>query len=522
MLSTDYLVVGAGAASCAFVDTILTEQSEATLTLVDQHSAPGGHWNDAYGFCRLHAPSLLYGVASEQLEGNWLKLLLLKRTLFFNHRATRDEILAYYSRVMKKWAASGRVSYYPNCTYNARSASDAKIHCFSDNDGSNQRQIEVTAKVVFGHLTACTVPSQHPPEFSVDDSLALKTPNDIYDLANDKAAVPRDKTYVVLGGGKTATDTICFLQNELSVQPKNIRWVVPNQQWLTSHEGGLPALPEQWPRKLVEFDLDVGKAALAMEKEGGLTRLDPDVPTVAKGLMPIVGKDEIKVIRNVDDVIRRGRISSIVRQGDDAAVSFAKGGDPLLFPAADTIFVHCTSPGPYSGNIKGETSVFPSDDVINLLIMLTPPIQICMSMTALLESRLQQKKLNLDAGRELLKARNGGSDDDANLSDREVLDCLIRGISMTAGVNEEADAKKLVGTLITTGLFCVLLDEDCTVAYNWLKSNRLSILTVPGNRIQISEDISLMASKAEKLGYSPGEAGMLSLLATKLKPLEGK
>ena len=40
--------------------------------MVDQRYRPGGHWNDAYPFERLHQPSALYGVSSRKLS-NWTK-----------------------------------------------------------------------------------------------------------------------------------------------------------------------------------------------------------------------------------------------------------------------------------------------------------------------------------------------------------------------------------------------------------------------------------------------------------------
>lgn len=47
MLSADYLVVGAGLHSLAFVDELLAQDPSATFIIVDEHAAPGGHWNDA-------------------------------------------------------------------------------------------------------------------------------------------------------------------------------------------------------------------------------------------------------------------------------------------------------------------------------------------------------------------------------------------------------------------------------------------------------------------------------------------
>lgn len=70
ILETDYLVIGSGAMGMAFADTLLTE-TDATLMLVDRHHRPGGHWNNAYSFVRLHQPSMNYGVNSRPLgQGN--------------------------------------------------------------------------------------------------------------------------------------------------------------------------------------------------------------------------------------------------------------------------------------------------------------------------------------------------------------------------------------------------------------------------------------------------------------------
>lgn len=65
-LEVDYLVVGAGAAGLAFTDALISE-SDATVLMVDRRHSPGGHWNDAYPFVRLHQPSAFYGVNSRNL-----------------------------------------------------------------------------------------------------------------------------------------------------------------------------------------------------------------------------------------------------------------------------------------------------------------------------------------------------------------------------------------------------------------------------------------------------------------------
>ena len=65
-IETDYLVVGAGAAGMAFVDALIAA-SDTEVLMVDRRHGPGGHWNDAYPFVRLHGPSALYGVNSRRL-----------------------------------------------------------------------------------------------------------------------------------------------------------------------------------------------------------------------------------------------------------------------------------------------------------------------------------------------------------------------------------------------------------------------------------------------------------------------
>ena len=65
-IEADYVVVGAGAMGMAFTDTLLDE-TDASVAMVDAHHRPGGHWNDAYPFVRLHQPSAFYGVDSAPL-----------------------------------------------------------------------------------------------------------------------------------------------------------------------------------------------------------------------------------------------------------------------------------------------------------------------------------------------------------------------------------------------------------------------------------------------------------------------
>jgi cation diffusion facilitator CzcD-associated flavoprotein CzcO len=106
-LETDYLVVGCGAAGMAFTDALILD-SNADVVMVDRRHAPGGHWNDAYPFVRLHQPSMYYGVNSLPLGSETIDRDGPNQG--FYEQASAPEICAYYDRVMQtKLLASGRV-----------------------------------------------------------------------------------------------------------------------------------------------------------------------------------------------------------------------------------------------------------------------------------------------------------------------------------------------------------------------------------------------------------------------------
>jgi glycine/D-amino acid oxidase-like deaminating enzyme len=54
-ITTDYLVIGAGASGLAFTDTLVAH-ADVDVVLVDRNDAPGGHWVHAYPFVVLHSP----------------------------------------------------------------------------------------------------------------------------------------------------------------------------------------------------------------------------------------------------------------------------------------------------------------------------------------------------------------------------------------------------------------------------------------------------------------------------------
>ena len=98
-VSTDYLVVGAGAMGMAFADA-LVDHADVHVTLVDRRYATGGHWQDAYPFVQLHQASMFYGVASTVLGTGAVQQHGSEAGL--QQRARRAEIQAYFDEILHR------------------------------------------------------------------------------------------------------------------------------------------------------------------------------------------------------------------------------------------------------------------------------------------------------------------------------------------------------------------------------------------------------------------------------------
>ncbi len=531
-LTCDYLVVGAGAASIAFIDTLLTEQPLSKIILVDKNPSPGGHWVHAYGFVRLHQPSLLYGVASRQLEGSWLNLVIRKLTLPWQHRASKDEILKYYDSFIQDKISAGQVQYFPNCQYNFSGEELMTTHpgaereheySFSSLDGSHQCLVKVKNKLINGILGECIIPSLNPVNFPVDEGIHMLTPNQIFDWHQQKLNNYREKHFVVLGCGKTAMDTVVYLQQSMKVKPAQISWVIPNDVWMLLREGS--ANPWAWPKALLKSDHNEREASLALERAGGFVRLDPNIePTRFR--FPVVGMDEIKLMRRVQDIIRQGRVTAIKKEGNRSViVHFGENSQPWLPRESDPenlVFIHCTCPGPDNGNTNFD--LFASDHQLNLNLLFAPPVPISMSVLAYLESARINGTLDLSFGRQLLRslelhdvAEQAVGRDMEDLSENEILRRLISAV----GLNEGGKGGSFQ-SILNLAFFLGIANKDPMVGYQFLKENRLSFFSIPRFKGEIYETMGILVNQAKTLGYSDGEARMFQLLRDRLQILEGK
>ena len=198
-IETDYLVVGAGAAGMAFVDALIAA-CDADVVMVDRRHGPGGHWNDAYPFVRLHGPSALYGVNSRRLGTDAIDQD--GPNAGYYPRATAAEICAYYQRVLdEQLLPSGRVRFFGMSDYSA--ARDG--HQFTSRLTGETTTIRVRRRVVDARYLEPSIPATHVPPFGIEPGARLIPVNDLVGLSSPASG------FTILGGGKTAIDACLWL-----------------------------------------------------------------------------------------------------------------------------------------------------------------------------------------------------------------------------------------------------------------------------------------------------------------------
>ena len=321
-IDADYVVVGAGAMGMAFVDEILTH-SDATVAMVDRHARPGGHWNDAYPYVRLHQPSFFYGVSSARLGSDRIDAVGLNAGL--SELASGPEVCAYFDQVMqRRFLASGRVDYLPGANYRD---GEATIAASGATVTMNARRAVVDATYM-----KVTVPSTTPPKYEVDDGATVIPPNLLPQMEQ-----PADG-YVVIGAGKTAFDAILWLVDQ-RVDPGQIRWIAPRDSWLINRAATQPGdgfrIGEQ-TRFAAEAD-SARELFERLEAEGHFLRIDPSIePTMYR--CATVTDTEIEQLRRIEHVVRGAR----VRRVGTTEIEL----DGTTIPTSpDTVHVDCSADG---------------------------------------------------------------------------------------------------------------------------------------------------------------------------------
>jgi NAD(P)-binding Rossmann-like domain len=304
-IETDYLIVGAGAAGMAFTDALI-EACDADVVLVDKRHAPGGHWNDAYPFVRLHGPSALYGVNSRCLGSDVIEQA--GPNAGFYPRATAAEICAYFQQVLSEVLLdSGRVRFFgmSECAIGAGGGPR-----FTSRLTGETTTVRVRRRVVDARYLEPSIPATQAPPYSIEPGARLIPVNDLVRVSGPATG------FTIIGGGKTAIDA-CLWLLEAGVPPGEIRWIRPRDAWLLDRAfqqplALLPRLMEGVSRYLeaaAEAE-DASDLFRRLEACGQLIRLDPGVePEMFR--CATVSQDELVRLRRIGTVIRLGRVRSL-------------------------------------------------------------------------------------------------------------------------------------------------------------------------------------------------------------------
>lgn len=331
MQDVDYLIIGAGTVGLAFAD-MLVQHSNCSITIVDRNQKPGGHWNFAYDFVRLHQPSEFYGVESKRL-GHALRDAAGWNAGYFE-LASGQEVLDYYDSVMRdQLLASGKVTYLPASEYRGNG------HVVSLSEG-RETLFNVQRKTVDATYFGTTIPAGHQPGFSVDDDVNLIAPNDITTLW--KQQPERFDSVCIVGAGKTGMDVGVHLI-ELGLSGEQITWVMPRDSWLMNRTTLQPSA-EFFESTMHAQALQMQALAEAssakdlfhrMERSGVMLRLDPDIEPEMYHCA-IISEGELELLRQIGHVVRQGRVQHISASGLQLEKS------DLKMPS-NTLYVDCSA-----------------------------------------------------------------------------------------------------------------------------------------------------------------------------------
>jgi NAD(P)-binding Rossmann-like domain len=320
-LETDYLVVGAGALGMAFVDALI-DHSDADVVMVERRHRPGGHWLDAYPFVQLHQPSSFYGVSSTPLGHDRTEPADEDPT--FGERATGTEICGYYDEIMRhRFLASGRVRFFPMSDY----VGDAR---FVSRVTGRSTDVTVRTRVVDATYMASRIPATEPPPF---------------DVVDEARCVPVGECpaggYVIVGGGKTALDAICWLLDQ-GTEPGDVTWIRPQDTWVLNRAFFQPGRAKTFASVALQMEAMVASDTVdavyeQLERDDVMLRVDRAVtPTMCKG--GTVSIRELEQLRRVDDVVRLGHVERI----EPDEIVLQHGSIPT---SPDRLHVHCAAPG---------------------------------------------------------------------------------------------------------------------------------------------------------------------------------
>lgn len=330
IIEADYVVAGAGGVGMAFVDEIISH-SDATVAIVDRKHRPGGHWNDAYPFVRLHQTSTCYGVNSTEMGGHSVDQVGLNQGCY--ELASGSEVVAYFDMVMRRrFQPSGRVQYFPLCEYNKADDTAVSLSC------GEKYEFRAKRKFVDATYLNVTVPSQREPDFEVRGGARAVTVNLL------PKVIAEHRNFVIVGSGKTGMDAVLFLLTN-RVDPDRITWVMPSDAWMFSRFDVNPG--RKFSDPITQYVVGLLQSALVAKDYDDyfkqlvdrklVLQLDPAVKP-GRWRCATFTPLELEQLRRVRNVVRKGYLESAW----PTEMKMSKGSHPV---PADAVFVDCAADG---------------------------------------------------------------------------------------------------------------------------------------------------------------------------------
>ena len=331
LISTDYLVIGAGASGLAFADALAAE-ADVEVTVIDRRGAPGGHWADAYPFVRLHTPSAYYGVNSWALGED--RIDQVGENAGYYERATGDEVFEYFADAAGRLTETGRVRLLTQHEHLGTASDCEQVR---DLVTGELHDVAVRRRVVDARYLEASIPATHTTPFRVASGVRLVSVNDL------PAAAQSDCSYAVLGSGKTAADACMWLLDN-EVPPDRIRWIRPRDAWFYDRRHFQPLEQVDAIMEGNALDAEAGADAAnlgelfeRLEATGRLARIDSAWPaTMYRGTM--LSARELAALRQIGDVVRLGRVQRI----ESDRIVLGRGETKT---GSDVLHVDCTALG---------------------------------------------------------------------------------------------------------------------------------------------------------------------------------
>ena len=366
-LETDYLVVGCGCMGMAFIDTILSE-TDHKIVVVDRREKPGGHWQDAYGFVKLHQVAVCYGLNTRPLGQGGMDL------------SSGDEIRLYYEAAMEYFVNTGRVEFLKLCEYEG-DFTDLSNNRIVDTQKKSSFNIRVRQKIVDATYLSPEIPSRHILPFQVSSGVTCIAVN-----ALPEAIRNATNEYVIIGGGKTGIDACLYLLNH-GIDESKIQWIIPNDAWLLQRElltdpygKYRTSLPHRQPLLLMRmircivgavcccrsrFHDNASNSVISMDPLVGdhMMLLDDSV-TPHKYRCATVSKENLQKLKTIKSVFRNGRIKKISCD----LITFQNGEEVFCRP--EKVFVDCSADGLAT---RAEKPIFTSSTIVLQNIYICQP-----------------------------------------------------------------------------------------------------------------------------------------------------